>query len=122
MAFEQLRKELLAIGIIFAASAIAFKAIFFPESFFAVLRTVLAVFWLFVLPGFSIMLYWHEELKFFERLVIGIAVGTSIIGLASYYLGLMGLHIKYHAILLPSAMIAIGLIMAFNKKSQAAEN
>lgn len=116
--FEQLKKELLIIGAISIASLISFKLIFFKESFFAVLRAVAAVFWLLVLPGFFIMLYWHDELKLFERLIIGIAAGTSIIGLASYYFGLMGLHIKYHTILLPSAMIAIGIIMALNKKKR----
>lgn len=116
-AFEQLKKELLTTGVIFAASLIAFKIIFFRESFFVVFRAVIAMFWLLVLPGFFIMLYWMEELKFFERLIIGIAAGTSIIGLASYYFGLMGLNVKYHTILLPSIMIAAGLIMAFNKKN-----
>jgi hypothetical protein len=122
-AFEQLKKELLIIGMVFAASLTAFKIIFFRESFFVVLRAVFAVFWLLILPGFFIMLYWHEELKFFERLIIGIAAGTSIIGLASYYFGLMGLNIRYHTILLPSIMIAAGLVMTLNKKySQHAEN
>ena len=122
-AFEQLKKELLIIVLIFIAALIAFKVIFLPESFLVVFRTVLAIFWLLVLPGFFIMFYWREELKFFERLIIGIAVGTSIIGLASYYIGLMGLNIKHHTILLPSIMIAAGLITAFNKKpSQHTEN
>lgn len=114
--FKQLRKELLSIGIIFIASLIAFKIIFFREGFFVVLRTVLAIFWLFVLPGFFAMLYWIEELRFFERLVIGIALGTSVIGIASYYLGLSGLHVRYHAFLLPLIMAAIGLVIAFGRK------
>lgn len=107
--FDLLKKELLVIGIIFVFTFIAFKILFMPENFFVVLRTVFAIFWLFVLPGYFVMLYWKEELKFFERLIIGIAMGTAVIGLTSYYIGLLGLHIRYHTVVLPIGLILIAL-------------
>ena len=115
-AFEQMKKELAIISAIFVLTFLAFKAIFLSEDFFIVLRTVAAIFWVLVLPGFAIMLYWREELKFYERLIIGIGVGTALIGLLSYYTGLMSLHVKYHAILLPLAIILAGFIMAATRK------
>ena len=113
--FEQFKKELLIIGFIFLVIFLSFKLIFLSEKFFVVLRTVFAMFWLLVIPGYFIMLYWIEELKFFERFIIGIAAGTAIIGLASYYIGLLGLHIKYHTFLLPLVMIVLGFFI-INKK------
>ncbi|MBI2653409.1 hypothetical protein HYX02_01220 [Candidatus Woesearchaeota archaeon] len=108
--FDLLKNELLIIGLIFVVTFIAFKIIFLTENFFVVLRTVLAIFWLLVLPGYFIMFYWKEQLKFFERLIIGVAVGTAIIGLTSYYIGLLGLHIKYHTVLLPIGLILVGIL------------
>ena len=84
---EHIKKELAIISAIFILTFIAFKVIFLPEDFFIVLRTVAAIFWVLVVPGFVIMLYWREELKFYERLIIGIGVGTVLVGLLSYYTG-----------------------------------
>lgn len=113
--FDLLKKELLIIGLLFIVVFIAFKIIFLQESFFVVLRTVFAIFWLFVLPGYFVMFYWKEELKLFERLIIGIAVGTAVIGLSSYYIGLLGLHIKYHTVVLPIVLITLGLIINWKR-------
>ena len=114
--FEQIKKEFAIISVIFILTFIAFKVIFSSEDFFIVLRTVAAIFWVLVVPGFAVMLYWREELKFYERLVIGIGIGTVLVGLLSYYSGLMGLHVKYHAVLLPLVIIIAGLISAINRK------
>ena len=114
--FEQIRKEFAVIFVIFILAFLAFKVIFLPEDFFIVLRAVAAIFWVLVVPGFAIMLYWREELKFYERLIIGIGVGTVLVGLLSYYTGLIGLHVKYHAVLLPLAIIIAGLILAISRK------
>ena len=114
--FEQMKKELIMIAVIFILALLAFKAVFLREDFFIVLRTVTAIFWVLVLPGFVIMLYWREELKFYERLIIGIGIGTVLTGLLSYYAGLMGLSVKYHAVLLPLVIIIAGLMLAISRK------
>ena len=109
--FEQIKKELMTMGIILILSVLAFKIIFLSESFFVVLRTVISIFWIVFLPGFFVMLYWREKLKFYERLIIGALVATAITGISSYYFGLMGIHIKYHAIILPLIMILVGILI-----------
>lgn len=100
---------------LFLAAIIIFTILFYKESFLIVLRTVLAFFWLFILPGFSLMYYWHEKLSFLERLIIGIAVSASVIGISSYYLGLLGLHIKYHGVILPALLISLAFFLNFRK-------
>ena len=106
---DLLKKELQYIGLLFLLALAIFKIAFFKEDFIVLLRNVLSLFWLFVLPGYFILLYWREKLEFIERFVIGIALSAGIIGISSYYLGLIGLNIKYHTFVLPLALILIGI-------------
>ncbi len=114
-AFNELKRESIYIGALFIIFLIIFKIIFFKESFFIVLRTVFSIFWLFVFPGYSIMLYWNEKLDFIERLVIGVALSAAVIGISSYYIGLAGLNIKYHGIILPLALMIFGIAITLKK-------
>lgn len=107
--FDLMKKEGIYIGILFLAVLIIFKVIYFNENLVILLRFVLSLFWMFALPGYFLMLYWKEKLDFAERFVIGIALSAAIIGISSYYIGLMGLNIKYHGILLPILMILVGI-------------
>jgi len=111
-------KELKYVGFLFIIAIIIFKIAFFKESFIILIRNVLSLFWLFVLPGYFLMLYWKEKLEFTERFVIGIVLSAAIIGIFSYYLGLIGLNIKYHTIVLPLILILIGVIINFRKSKE----
>ena len=113
--FNQARKELKYIGILFLIVLIIFKIAFFKEDTVVLLRNVLSLFWLFVLPGYFIMFYWKEQLGFVERFVIGVAITAAIIGISSYYLGLIGLNIKYHSVVLPLILIFIGVVINLRK-------
>ena len=114
-AFDQLKKELLMLAIIFVLTFTAFKLVFLPEDLFIVLRTVFAIFWILIAPGFAVMFYWREELKFYERLIIGIGIGTILIGILSYYSGLWVFPIKYHMYVLPALVIAVGMFISLRK-------
>ena len=114
--FNVMKREFKYISLLFLLSFIIFKAIFFKEGLATALRLVLSIFWLFVLPGYFIMLYWNEKLEFIERAVIGVALAAGVTGIFSYYFGLIGLNIRYHFALLPLAIIIAGFIFAANKK------
>ena len=62
--------------------------------------------------------YWREKLEFTERAVVGTAAAAALTAIASYYLGLIGLHVKYHWILLPAAMIIAGIAANMLKKKK----
>ena len=113
--FEHVKKELLYIGLMFLIVLIAFKIAFYKENLAVLLRSVLSLFWLFALPGYFIMLYWKEKLGFTERFIIGTALAAGVIGILSYYLGLLGLNIKYHTIILPLVLILIGIVANIRK-------
>lgn len=112
---NKLKKEGSIIGILFILFVLIFKIIFFKEDFLVVLRIVFSIFWMFVVPGYFAMFYWSEKLNFAERLVIGMAFSAAIVGILSYYLGLIGLNIQYHAVILPTIIILIGVIINFKK-------
>jgi uncharacterized membrane protein len=114
--FNQVKKELQYIGLLFLLVLIVFKIAFLKEGIIALLRTVLSIFWLFVFPGYVIMLYWKEKLAFMERFIIGIMLSAAIIGIASYYLGLIGLNLKFHGIILPAILMLIGIIALSKRK------
>ena len=114
--FELLKKEMKSVFSILLVLIVLFKVVFFKEDILVVLKIVLSIFWMFMLPGYVIMIYWSGKLDFIERLIIGTALSTAIMGVFSYYLGLAGLHIKYHTFILPLATIIFGFIAAIKKK------
>lgn len=77
-------------------------------------RTAFAFFWMFVIPGYALMLCSRQG--FVERFIIGLAVQTAVIGLASYYVGLMGWHVATQGLVLPLFSIAVGLILWWKNK------
>ena len=114
--FDIIRKELLHALILFVVIAAMFQIIYYKENFVVTLRFVLSLFWIFIVPGYFAMLYWSEKLDFTERIVIGIALSAAVIGIFSYYIGLMGLNVKYHGYFLPIVIIVAGFLTSYYKK------
>jgi len=114
---ETLKKEVPYLGGLFIIIAIIFQIIFSKESFGVTIRTVASLFWIFILPGFFILYYWIEKLKFVERLIIGIPISAAITGILSYYVGLMGINIKFHSLIFPPMLIFIGIYFLYKKKT-----
>ena len=117
--FNSIKEESKYIGILFVAALIIFKIIYFKEALVVILKIVASLFWLFAIPGYFAMLYWKEKLEFAERFVIGVLLSAAIIGIFSYYLGLMGLNMRYHGFILPPVIIIIGLVAAMKKTSSS---
>ncbi len=113
--FDLIKKELQYLGILLIAALIIFKIAFFKEDTIILLRNVLSLFWLFVLPGYFIMRYWKEKIGFVERFFIGTLLSAAIIGISSYYIGIAGLNIKFHAMILPLIIIFAGVMINLKK-------
>jgi uncharacterized membrane protein len=114
----KLKKESLWLLVLLAVSLILFKIVFYKESILVILKTTLSLYWLFVLPGFALMYYWEKKLGFAERFVIGIFIQAAIVGIMSYYLGLLGLHVKYSGIVIPVLSLAVGFYVMFFLKEK----
>src|SRR3989344_4352445 len=103
-----LKKEGKIMLMVLAALLIVFKIVFYNESLLVIGRTALGFFWLFVLPGYALMLFWRGRLDFLERLFLGTTTAIALISLASYYLTLNGLiNIHWQWIVLPLVVEAV---------------
>ncbi len=109
-AFNLIKKESLYVGIIFILLLVMFKITFFRSDTMTLLRSAISIFWLFVIPGYFIMFYW-KNLEFLERIIAGVMISAGVLGISSYYIGLMGLHIKYHLYIIPAIIIFLSVIM-----------
>ena len=114
-ALTKARKEINYILMLFALFLVVFKIIFFKENFIFVLKSVFAIFWLFLIPGYFVMLYWENKLNLIERIVLGVALSAALIGIFSYYLGIIGINIQIHTIILPLVLIIIGALLFYKK-------
>jgi uncharacterized membrane protein len=85
----------------------------------AVARLTFGILWLFVLPGYFITLPWRNELVLKERAIAGILAAGGLFAIASYYLGIFGLHVRTHAWLLPAATIALSCAIYFWRAGKA---
>lgn len=110
---QKMKNEGLWLLVLLVLSIIAFKIVFYKESFLVVVRVALSILWLFVLPGFIIMYYWHDKLEFAERVIVAVALSIALVAIPSYYLGLLGLNIKYTGIIIPLVIIIIGIVILF---------
>lgn len=71
---------------------VAMQIFFIKDSLWDILKMTSMLFFLFVLPGFSIL----YKKEFLERLVFGFILSLAIVGTLSYYIGLVFLHINMH--------------------------
>ena len=119
--FEDVKKELFYLLIIFIIVFIILKTAFYNENLLILIRNAVSIFWMFALPGYCILIYWRENLGFTERFVVGAVLAAGINEIFSYYFGLIGLNIKYHVVLLPLLMIIVGFVLgikALNSESK----
>ena len=107
---ENIKQEVQSLLLTLVILTMILQIVFYKESLITTLKTSLSLFWLFMLPGFALMFHYHEKLDFLQRLIIGTGLGFAIIGTFSYLIGVLGLHIRYHSILLPVLLIAVAII------------
>ncbi|MBU1632514.1 MAG: hypothetical protein KJ580_04860 [Nanoarchaeota archaeon] len=67
------------------------------------------------MPGFTFMYLWHEQIGFLERFIVSVPVSAATVSIISYYISLIGLHVKYHPILIPLSIIVISGIVVWRK-------
>jgi hypothetical protein len=95
---------------------VLFQIIYNKESSIIVTRTVASLFWLFVIPGAVLLRPWREKIGTAAWLVMGTVLGMATAGIGSYYLGLLGINLKYSAALLPALVIASGVVLQRSKR------
>jgi len=116
-AFREVKRELVILAALSVAFAVIFRIIYYRESTLTVIRTLAAVFWLFIIPGYAVMLNWKKELGLAERIVVGSALSAGMVGIISYYTGVAGIQISVHWLLIPIILIILGIGWAMLKNN-----
>ena len=114
-------RELVGVGILFLASLIIFKLIFHQENLLVVIKGVAAIFYLFILPGFAVLLYWKEKISYFERLIMALPLGAAITGSFGFLLGLVGIKMGIQIWLVPIVCLGLGWWFGTRKNSSKDE-
>src|SRR3989338_1471489 len=96
---ELLKSEWVRLLYIAIGMAIVLKLIFFNESFAGIWRITLALLWIAVIPGYCMTLWLNMRYQLALRLIVGSMASAAIVGIASYYIGIMGIDIWYHPFL-----------------------
>lgn len=91
---------------------------FYKTKLSAILLATLAIIYLFILPGFSLL---FRIKRFFLRLGLAVPLSIILIGLPTYLLGLIGVNIKA-TIFLPGVLFIIGLILEFKYGAKESNN
>lgn len=110
---KMFKEELLLLAYLFAILIIIFKIVFYKENILVLAASVFGLFWLYILPGFTLMFIWRERFDFIERLVVGSAFGVAITGLVSYYLTLVNVPIRSQFILAPLILVVVSAVLIY---------
>ena len=112
---EKVKKELKIIGIIFIIAYIFFQIHYYKENIFTVIRLIIAHFYLFVIPGYFLMLPYIKKISFAYRLFIGAGLGYGAQSLISFMITLVfHMNMKTYYLITPLIFIFIG--MYFSRK------
>lgn len=106
---EKLVRELAYLAAVFFVCLIMMRLIFSRDSILVIVKLLSALFWMFVLPGYSLTFWCHRNLDFLTRVVVGVGISAALMAVGGYYLGLLGLHVRYHGIVIPVFLILCGI-------------
>ena|SRR3989338_5338627 len=105
--FSMIKNECMYLMYIVLGLMMLLKIVFYNESFLVTTRIAALVWWMFVLPGWALLWHWHEKFDFLERVVIGAVIGIGVFGVVGYNLSILGLDLKYHAVIIPLGALVI---------------
>lgn len=110
------KSELISVVILFFLFLLILKIVLYKENTMILLLVVLKFFYAVILPGLFISSCLYRKLSFTARFVLGSVFTIASISIISYYLGLIGLHVKYHPYILPPSIMLSGVLLFLRNK------
>lgn len=108
---NEMKAELKTLGICSLVFAAAMLIIFSSENIWSNLRIILGFIWVFVLPGWSLLLLIKDKLQSVIRFIISIPLSAVIIGTTSYYAALIGIDVHSHGYWMPIVVMILAAIL-----------
>ena len=107
---KELHSELKKFGWFVVVFYLFFQIWYFKDSPINVLKIVFAQLYLFILPGFMLMLYYRNKIEFMHRLIMGIALGYSASIILTIFIAVViKINIVYYYWISPLIIIILGL-------------
>jgi len=92
---DDIKKDFIYIALAFIISLVLFKIVFYDEKFIIILRLSFALFYQFV-PGFFLTYVFFNNPKLIQKFILGFGFTVIFFPLIGYYLGILGLDIKFY--------------------------
>ena len=108
------RNDILLLTKVFVYLFIVLKIVFYNEPFFSVVRYTFALSIMSFIPGYFLTKKILEQDT--QRLLFGSMVSFTILGVVSYYAGLMGVPLHITSFVLPALLIITGIIITKEKQ------
>ena len=109
---QMLKEEFIKFGAVVIGLFIFFKIFYFNESLIIVAKIIIAQTYLFIWPGFVIMLCFKDKISFIYRLLIGIGLGYSLNILITYYVNIIiKVNIGRFYWVIPLIMVIAGIAL-----------
>lgn len=104
--FDEVKILLIAFIIFYAF----FQIHYYKESVFVVLKTVIAHFYLFIIPGYSLCWIFYGQIDRIERLILGTGVGYGLQPFLVYLINsIIKVNIGEYYLYVSAAMILLGI-------------
>lgn len=130
---QNLKQDMLWLAGGIIIMSIVLKLLFPLSSITTIAKLAGGIVWLFVLPGYCIMLAMSalpkmfanrvgdmlplcHELELKERVIVGMLAAAGLLAIASYYAGILGMHIRSHALLFPAAIIIVSILLVYSAR------
>lgn len=91
---------------VYLACTILFLIAFIGSDLFTNLKVITGIFYLYLFPGFIILLFF-TNLNFIEKLILGGIIGYTLVGIIAYYLNVL-FYVSFRlALILPILVVII---------------
>lgn len=111
---KTIKKELIYFGIFLILFYAFFQIYYHNDRIWTIVKLTAGHFYLYIIPGYCLMLYYLKKLDFISRLIIGAGLGYALTGFVSYFL-LVALHINVlkSYLFVPPFAIMLGLYFGY---------
>lgn len=117
-----IKQELIYFGIFVILFYAFFQIYYHNDRIWNIMKLAMGHFYLYIVPGYCLMLYYLKKLDFITRLIIGAGLGYAVTGFVSYFL-LIALHVNIlkSYLFIPPVAILLGFFLGYRAFKTPAE-
>lgn len=113
------KKDIKNIAIILIVFFIFLKVHYYKESIFVLIKLLLTNAFLFIIPGYCLMLYYLDDLDFVNRFIIGLGLGYGVQPLILYLINvIIEVNILKYNYYVSLMMILVGIFLFYLKSKR----